>query len=215
MTALNDVLWFEVFTVFGAGVTLVEVIGFVTGAWCVWLVGRQNPWNWPIGLIQVAAYLVLFWQAGLYADSSLQLVYVVLGLWGWWNWLRHRPMGSALHVRRANRMEWALLPVVGLIGAGAMWWVLTNFTGSTVPAADATTTALSLLAIYGQGRKILQSWWLWIAADLIYIPLYAVKGLWLTALLYLIFLALCVVGLRRWQVDADRGPRGVQVLVAA
>ena len=83
MTALNDVLWFEVFTVFGAGVTLVEVIGFVTGAWCVWLVGRQNPWNWPIGLIQVAAYLVLFWQAGLYADSSLQLVYVVLGLWGW------------------------------------------------------------------------------------------------------------------------------------
>lgn len=214
MTALNDVLWFEVFTVFGAGVTLVEVIGFVTGAWCVWLVGRQNPWNWPIGLIQVAAYLVLFWQAGLYADSSLQLVYVVLGLWGWWNWLRHRPMGSALHVRGANRMEWVLLPVIGLIGAGVMWWVLTNFTGSTVPAADAMTTALSLLATYGQGRKILQSWWLWIAADLIYIPLYAVKGLWLTALLYLIFLAMCVVGLRRWQGDADRGSRGSQVLVA-
>ena len=215
MTELNDFLWFEVFTVFGAGVTVVEVIGFVTGAWCVWLVGRQNPWNWPIGLIQVAAYLVLFWQAGLYADSSLQLVYVVLGLWGWWNWLRHRPMGSALHVRRANRMEWVLLPVVGLIGTGVMWWVLTTFTGSTVPAADATTTALSLLATYWQGRKILQSWWLWIAADLIYIPLYAVKGLWLTALLYLIFLALCVVGLRRWQGDADGGPRGVQVLVAA
>ena len=96
-----------------------------------------------------------------------------------------------------------------------MEWGLTTFTGSTVPAADATTTALSLLATYWQGRKILQSWWLWIAADLIYIPLYADKGLWLTALLYLIFLALCVVGLRRWQGDADGGSRGVQVLVAA
>ena len=59
----------KMISIAGTPVSLVEVIGFVTGAWCVWLVGRQNPWNWPVGLIQVVAYLFLFWESGLYGDS--------------------------------------------------------------------------------------------------------------------------------------------------
>lgn len=196
--ALNDALWIELFTAFGVGVTLVEVVGFVSGLICVWLIGRQNPWNWPIGLVQVIAYLFLFWQAGLFADSALQGVYVVLGLWGWWNWLRRRPLGDQLVVREATGVELLALLAAVASATAAMWWVLVSFTASTVPLADAATTALSLLATYAQGRKVVQSWWLWIAADVIYVPLYASKGLWLTSGLYAVFMALCVVGLRRW-----------------
>lgn len=197
-TWLSDVLWHPVATLFGAPVTVAEVIGFVSGALCVWLVGRQNPWNWPVGLIQVVTYLFLFWQAGLYADAMLQAVYVALGVWGWWNWLRVRPSGP-LRVGRMSSREWAVLGTLGAIATVLIATVLMRHTTSTVPWPDATTTTLSLMAIYGQGRKLLESWWLWIAADLIYIPLYAVKGLWLTSLLYTVFLVLCVVGLRRWR----------------
>jgi nicotinamide mononucleotide transporter len=204
MTGLSNFMWFEAFSILGAPVTVIEIIGFLSGAWCVWLVGRQNPWNWPVGLIQVVAYCFLFWTVGLYADSSLQLVYVALGLWGWWNWLRRRPGNSRLAVRRSSKPEWAWMLAVGALGAIAIWWVLVTFTQSTVPVADATTTSLSLMATYAMGRKIIESWWLWIAADLIYVPLYAYKSLWLTALLYGFFLALCIVGLRRWQRDLDR-----------
>ncbi len=211
LSLLGELLWHPVAWMLGGPVTVVEVIGFVSGAICVWLVGKQNPWSWPVGLIQVVAYLFLFWQAGLYADAGLQAVYIALGLWGWWNWLRGRPEGP-LRVRRTRRVEWLALAGIGMVGTVLIAQVLMSFTSSTVPWPDATTTVLSLLATYGQGRKLVESWWLWIAADLIYIPLYAYKGLWLTALLYLGFLALCVIGLRRWSADltADE-PRLVPV----
>jgi nicotinamide mononucleotide transporter len=212
MTWLNDLLWWNVFVIVGTPVSLVEVIGFVTGVWCVWLVGRQNPWNWPIGLIQVVAYLFLFWESGLYGDSVLQLVYLVLGLWGWWNWVRGRPGQVELTIRRTRRAGW--LGLAGVAGAGVVWWWLTTFTSSTVPIADSVTTILSLLATYGQARKLLESWWLWIAADLIYIPLYVSKDLNLTAVLYAVFLALCVIGLRRWQSDLRASETEVEVVAA-
>lgn len=214
MTWLNDLLWWNVFMIAGTPVALVEVIGFVTGAWCVWLVGRQNPWNWPIGLIQVIAYLFLFWESGLYGDSLLQGVYLVLGLWGWWNWVRGRPGKAELAIRRTRSDEWLWLGMVGLVGTGVIWWWLTTFTASTVPIADSITTVLSLLATYGQARKLLESWWLWIAADLIYIPLYVSKDLNLTAVLYAVFLVLCVIGLRRWRSDLAASTFDAEVFVA-
>lgn len=200
LETLSDLLWREWFAIFGAPVTTAEIIGFVFGAWCVWLAGRQNPWNWPVGLVQVTAYLVLFWGAGLYADSALQVVYIVLGLWGWANWLRG-DQGSELSVTRTPQRQWAVLAVAGVIGTAIVWLTLTRHTDSTVPLADSSTTVLSLLATYAMGRKWLESWWIWIAADIIYVPLYASKGLWLTAVLYSVFLALCVIGLSRWTAD--------------
>lgn len=178
--------------------SVVEVIGFVSGALCVWLVARQNVWNWPIGIANNVTFFVLFWASGLYADSGLQVAYLGLAAYGWWAWLRGGDSHSALNVSRTSRRQWEVLGAVGLGGTVALTWVLVVATDSTVPVPDAVTTVLSLLATWGQARKKLESWWLWIAADLIYIPLYAYKDLWLTAVLYVGFLALCVLGLRNW-----------------
>ena len=187
------------FTAFGVGTTWAEVLGFGTGLVNVGLLVRRHILNWPLGILNVLLLMLVFWSAGLYADAGLQIVYVLLGAYGWWAWLYGGASRTPLTVRSTTRAEWLGLAVAGVVLTVGLWLFLDRLTGSTVPLADALTTALSLLATYGQTRKLVENWWLWIAADLIYIPLYAYKDLWLTALLYIAFLVLCVLGLRSWQ----------------
>jgi nicotinamide mononucleotide transporter len=198
---LDVILWpfnTPAFTFAGVTTSWGEVAGFITGALCVWLVARQNVWNWPIGILNNLAFLVLFATSGLFADSGLQVVYVALALYGWWAWLRGGVERTPLPVSRTTRVQWQWLLAAGVAGTLLLVWVLTSFTTSTVPWADSVTTVLSLLATWGQTRKKVECWWLWIAADVIYVPLYAYKDLWLTAILYVGFMALCVMGLRNW-----------------
>ncbi|MEO3923263.1 nicotinamide riboside transporter PnuC [Micromonosporaceae bacterium B7E4] len=192
------------FTVAGTPTSRAELLGFATGVLNVWLLARQRMWNWPVGIANVLLLMVLFWTAGLYADAGLQIVYVGLGLYGWWAWLFGGAERSRLVVGRTDRREWTVLVGAGAVLTLLLWLLLDRATDSTVPLPDALTTALSLMATYGQCRKRVESWWIWITADLVYIPLYAYKGLYLTAGLYVVFLGLCVLGLRNWRADLRR-----------
>ncbi|MBU2667356.1 nicotinamide riboside transporter PnuC [Actinoplanes bogorensis] len=194
-----DWLTSAAFTAFGAPTTWAELLGFATGLVNVGLLVRQHILNWPLGILNVLLLMVVFWSAGLFADAGLQIVYVLLGLYGWWAWLHGGERHSRLVVRHTTRTDWLGLAVAGVLLTAGLWLFLDRLTESTVPLADALTTALSLLATYGQTRKLIENWWLWIAADLIYIPLYGYKDLWLTAILYVAFLILCIFGLRSWR----------------
>jgi len=179
-------------------VSFTELLGFLTGVINVWLLARQVLWNWPVGIANNLLYFVVFLHAGLYGDAGLQLVYATLGVYGWWRWSHPASGGFALTVTRTSRATWTWLVPATALAAFGLSFFLRRFTDSTVPNWDALTTALSLAATYGQARKLLESWWIWILADVIYIPLYIYKGLRLTAVLYAIFMLLCFVGLRAW-----------------
>ncbi|WP_330238218.1 nicotinamide riboside transporter PnuC [Streptomyces sp. NBC_00525] len=200
-------------TVLDTPVSWTEVLGFGSGALCVWLVARQHLANWPIGIANNLFFILLFTQSGLYADAGLQIVFIALAAYGWWTWTHGGGPGTdGLPVRRTTRTEWTGLLVAGAVGTVALTVLLDRATDSTVPFWDALTTALSLAATYGQCRKLVESWWLWIAADVVYIPLYAHKELYLTSLLYIGFLTLCLAGLRNWRRDlATTGPRPAKV----
>ncbi|NGO75633.1 nicotinamide mononucleotide transporter [Streptomyces sp. YC504] len=201
LAELLEPLQQPLFTLLDTPVSWTEVLGFGSGALCVWLVARQHIANWPIGIANNLFFILLFTQAGLYADAGLQLVFITLAAYGWWTWAHGGGPGSSdsLPVRRTTRTEWIWLGAAGVVGTLAITLLLDRATDSTVPFWDALTTSLSLMATYGQCRKRLESWWLWIAADVVYIPLYAHKELYLTSLLYVGFMALCVLGLRNWR----------------
>jgi nicotinamide mononucleotide transporter len=179
-------------------IAAIEVLGFVTGGICVWLVVREHVWNWPVGLANNAVFLVMFWRAQLFADAGLQVVYMVLGVYGWLLWLRGGEARTELTISRTPVAQWlataAIIPVATL----ALRALLIEVNGSA-PLFDALTTVLSLTAQYMMCRKQLEHWLLWIAADLIYVPLYAARDLPLTAVLYFVFLLMCVKGWRDWQ----------------
>ncbi len=177
---------------------LTEVLGFVTGAWCVWLLVEENIWNWPIGIANNAFYVVVFLRARLFADMSLQVVYIALSILGWYLWLHGGSGHGRLRVQRTGWREGACLA----LAVAAMTWGGSVFLTSirdSAPFLDALTTAISLAAQYMLTRKLIENWVLWVAVDVIYIGLYASRALPLTAVLYAIFLAMSVAGLLEWR----------------
>ncbi len=175
-----------------------EIPGFVTGAASVWLFVRQNVWAWPIGIANSAFWLVLFWTSRLYLDAGLQLLYIGLGIAGWYWWLRGGERPGELPVRRTRRGEALLLTGIG-VAATALLWPAMAAVSDAQPLPDAATTVASLIAQYMLTRKLLGNWWLWIAVDVAYIVMYTSQHLYLTAVLQPLFIGMCLAGLRQWR----------------
>jgi nicotinamide mononucleotide transporter len=179
-------------------ISTTEAWGFATGGICVWLVVREHLWNWPIGLANNCVFFVLFMQSRLYADMGLQVVYFALGLYGWLNWLYGGARRTYLKVTRTTRSEWLALVAFVPLGTWGLREILLIANGAA-PFWDALTTILSLAAQYLLCRKRVENWFLWIATDIIYVPLYFSRSLPLTGMLYAVFLVMCLCGLRAWR----------------
>jgi HTH-type transcriptional repressor of NAD biosynthesis genes len=176
----------------------VEVAAFVTGAWSVWLCARNDVRTWPLGVANGAIFVWLFWDARLYADAAVNCWYVVIGLYGWWLWGNGGTRRGERPVSRIRGGELAL-HALGVVVLTAWAWRHLEALGDSAPFLDALTSAISLSAVLMQARRQVESWYLWIAVDLVYVPLYVWRGLPLTGALYLLFLGLCAVGLRDWR----------------
>ncbi len=181
----------------------IEVAGFVTGAVSVWLAAREHVWNWPIGLVNSACWFVLFWTSRLYLDSGLQLVYIGLGLAGWYWWLYGGDTRDDLPIGRATVRLAVTLAGLTLAATGLLWWVDASLAHSAMPFWDASTTVVSLVATYLLCRKLIANWVLWIGVDVAYVYMYVAQHLYLTAALQPLFVAMCVVGLVGWHRKLD------------
>ena len=175
-----------------------EAVSFVTGAVCVWLTVRANVWNFPIGLLNTATFSVVFFDARLFGDAALQIVYFVLGLMGWYLWLYGGERRTPLRVVHASSLEKWAVGAAMVLSTLVLWQTLRHFGGSA-SFWDAWTTSVSLGAQWLLTRKRLETWHLWILVDIVYVPLYVSRGLNLTALLYAVFLVMATMGLSHWR----------------
>ena len=178
-------------------ISLTEVLGFITGAVCVLLVIEQNIWNFPIGIANNIFFIILFLSSRLYGDMALQVVYIALGAIGWYQWLYGGEHRTKLHVSHTSAREAAILVVLGALATAGMreYFLRIN---DAAPFLDALTTVLSLVAQYLLNCKRIENWYVWITADVLYVWLYVQKDLHLTAVLYAIFIGMCIAGLRSW-----------------
>ena len=193
-----------------------EAIGAALGLFNQWLTIRQKIWCWPIGIASVFVYIFVFYDARLYSDMLLQVVYVALQLYGWANWikLRHTPAGTPhriLAVSRLRSRDWAIVVVSIVALASLLGTLMGRFTGASYPFPDATATVLSIVAQYLQARKVLESWIIFLVANLLFIGIYTVKELYLTVGLFTVITVMAVFGFLRWR-QAYRGQGGSHVL---
>ena len=179
---------------------LVEPLAVVSGIAAVALTVKQRVINWPIGIVSTALFLYLFIRAGLYADSALQVLYVGLGLYGWWHWLHGGLTGDDLRVSSVSKRTLVIGFVVVVCAVGAVGAFLDASTDSTVPYPDAATTVLSVAAQILLTRKLIESWPVWIfGVNVPYVAIYLYKGLPLTAALQFVFIALSIAGWLEWR----------------
>ena len=165
-----DIFFHTAFTIWGEAFSWSEVIGAVTGVICVWWVAREVIWNFPMGLANNVFLFALFLDAKLYADGVLQVVFFVLGVYGWVVWVRGSGggrEGDQEPVRRTTATEWVVFAVRRARALGRPLRMAPALHPLAGPDLDSLALALSLVATYGQARKLAESWWIWIAVDVV------------------------------------------------
>ncbi|GAB3198675.1 nicotinamide mononucleotide transporter [Pontibacter aydingkolensis] len=179
--------------------SLFELIGALAGVIGVWLAARQSVWTWPLGLVSVAMYVVVFYDARLYADMGLNAFYVVTSLYGWYVWLYGGKGHTERKVGRVGKLELLVLIILGTAFTLGLGYFLENYTDADLPYTDSATTAISLIGYWMMAKKRLENWIVWLVVDTVYVGVYTYKELYITSVLYFIFLILCVIGYRDWK----------------
>ncbi len=196
----------------GLPTTPLELVSFILSVLTVWLNIRQNHWAWLLAIISSAAYGLVFFGSRLYGDMGLQLVFITVSFWGWYQWLH----GDDTHASLPNRLPVTWTGTRGRWAGAAGWvagfavlaWFLKSYTDTDVPNADGFLTAGSLVGQVLLSRKKVENWHVWIIVDVLYVGLYLHKHLILTAILYAVFVAMAAAGLRAWSKAAGEGDDG-------
>lgn len=187
------------FSLWGSPATWLELLAFVLALAMVACNLRVNPLGWPLAMVSSLLYALLFADSRLYGEASLQLFFIAIAGWGWWQWLRGRgDDGLALRVHTmTSAQRWRAL-IVTLAAWPMLAMLLARGTDSDVPWLDALPTVASVTGQLMLGRKLVENWPVWLAVNVFSVGLFAYKALWLTALLYALFAVLSVFGWRAW-----------------
>lgn len=179
-----------------------EIAGVIFSVIYLYFSITRKIWLWPFGILSAVFYILIYFNSRFYADMGLQVYYVLISVYGWWNWTRKLPgedQADKLLVRKMTGKEWKLLvPVLFIIWA-LLYVVLITVTDSDVPLGDSFTTAGGVVATWMLARKIIEHWFFWIIIDLVSAGLYVYKGLYPTSILFIVYTTMAVVGYLSWK----------------
>lgn len=188
--------------------TALEIIGTVVGLLYIWLEYKASIHLWIVSIIMPAIYLVVYYQAGLYADFGINIYYLVVAAYGWvlWKYGPKRDNTSDLDDSTTSPLPIThfplkFMPYVSLIFGSCFLliaWILIRFTDSNVPCMDSFTTALSIIGMWMLAKKYVEQWAVWIAVDIVSAGLYVYKDLYFTAALYALYAIIAVFGYKKW-----------------
>ncbi len=176
-----------------------ENLGIATTLICVWLNTKQNIWGWPWAIVASIIYGIVYYEAKLYSDMELQLIFILISAYGWWQWVYGGPNKNELKVTKTPTKYYLFLVPIVILFACASGYLHKKYTDASLPYFDSTLTALSLAAQWLMARKYIENWLLWIAVNIGYIFLYFNKSLLGTAGLYILLLLLAIKGFFEWK----------------
>ena len=170
-------------------------------ALCIYLAGRNKVLTWPVGIIATCLFGVLFYKAGLFADSLLQVFFIATGIIGWMGWKNNKIVEEIpTHI---DVKKFVLYSVIAISVAIAYGYFLLYRVADTfdayVPFVDSLILTLSILGQLLLMRKKIETWMVWIVVNIISVPLYFSRDLYLTSFMYSLFLINAVVSYFYWK----------------
>ncbi|WP_444924844.1 nicotinamide riboside transporter PnuC [Microbulbifer sp. DLAB2-AF] len=182
-----------------AAMSLWEAAAVVLALAYLLLAMREKISCWYAAFISTAIYLVLFWDVSLLMESALQVFYLGMAIFGWWQWRHHKDKNKDLRIHRWP-LQTHLMVISGVFLLTLVFgYLLDNFTSAALPYLDSFTTLGAVVTTYMVTRKVLENWIYWIVVDGASIYLYLDRGLYLTALLFLLYVVLVVIGFFQWR----------------
>jgi nicotinamide mononucleotide transporter len=194
----------------------VEIIAVIFGLLSVYLVTRQNVWCYPLGIVSVFIYIFVFYEVKLYADMGLQVFFIVLQAYGWYEWLYGGKGHTVLNVSWASRTVYGLTTFFVIVATALLGFVLHKLTDASLPYVDSFLAVLSMAAQWMMARKYIENWILWIVVNIGSIGMYGFKGLYFTMFLFAVYFGLAIFGYVEWKKSLTTEPGGnsIEVLPA-
>ena len=161
---------------------------------------KQKISLWIFGFLSSAFYIVVFFESKFYADMSLQFYYLIISVYGWKNWKSgNQQSGHELPIAQISKRLFAHLCLAGLLIYILYYLVLEYYTDSTIPISDSLVGMLSIIGTWMLARKYIENWLVWIVADALATGLFFYKGLYPTAILFIIYTIMAMVGYWQWK----------------
>lgn len=178
----------------------IELWAAITGLACVILAARENMWSYPIGIINVVLWIILFYQVKLYADVTLQIIFLILMAIGWYTWLTGKKnIKDVRKTREMTKKEILVSALIVIVGTPIMGYYYATWTDAALPYPDSFILVASLVAQWFLSRKVLESWVFWVLVDIVAVPLFLSRGLYITSGLYVLFLLNAFYGYFQWK----------------
>lgn len=192
-----------------------ELTAAILSYWCVWLAAKNNVLNWPVAMVGSMFYVVVFYQGALYSDAFLNVIFLLFQAFGWYTWMRKSAATeqgeSQMPMVASARQLWPIFLVGAMVyypwtlfvksGSIQMWISPGSFQPPRFLYIDAALFILSISALYMQGKRWLQHWFIWILVDVIYVPMYVLNQNYITATLYFVYIPLAVKGYQLWRIN--------------
>jgi len=180
--------------------SFLELLAVFFGLLCVWNMKKESILAFPFGIINVGIYIYLFFSAGIYANAAINAFFLLMSVYGWYNWTRKDNHQKTIRITRCSPLELLLYSIAIIVFFVIIRVVLEKYTSSEIPVLDAATTSVYIIAQWLLSQKKIEQWILWISADLVMIGLCAWEGLYFTSFQYFVFTIIAILGFLEWRI---------------
>ncbi len=178
---------------------LAEPVAVLFGLLGIWYLKKEKLIGFPLGIINVLTYILIFLVSGLYANAAINFYFFLMQGYGWYNWSRKSGQENSVVISSTGRKGWFIALSAIILSFVMIRYLLIRFTGSEVPTWDALTTAIYVVAQWMISMKKIENWILWFVADVIMVVLCIAQGLYFTSFQYAVFTLIAVLGYREWR----------------